>query len=77
MKDKGTAYILCLAGFIGLGGLHRFYLGDWKVGILYFLTLGLLGLGTIWDLIHMQELMDRLQGELAIEAMAAQNAQGL
>jgi TM2 domain-containing membrane protein YozV len=30
-------------------GLHRFYLGRWGTGILYLLTLGLLGIGLVYD----------------------------
>jgi len=49
MKDKGTAYLFWIAGLIGIAGLHRIYLGKVKTGILWFLTLGLFGIGTIID----------------------------
>jgi TM2 domain-containing membrane protein YozV len=42
-----VGYILWIFGFIGS---HRFYYGKTKTGILYFFTLGLLGIGWIVDL---------------------------
>ena len=39
-----------LLTFLGLFGIHRFYMGKWGTGILYLLTLGLFGIGYIYDL---------------------------
>lgn len=50
MKSKGVAYLLLFFGFIGLAGFHRFYMGKIGTGIIWFLTLGLIGVGTIIDL---------------------------
>ncbi len=44
---KTVGYILWLFGFIGA---HRFYYGKTISGIIYFFTLGLLGIGWIIDL---------------------------
>jgi TM2 domain-containing membrane protein YozV len=38
-----------LLTFLGVFGLHRFYMGKIGTGILYLLTLGLLGIGVIYD----------------------------
>jgi len=45
--DYSVAWILLT--FLGLLGIHRFYLGKWVTGILYLVTLGLFGVGLIYD----------------------------
>lgn len=52
-KKKIIAIILCLLGFIGFGGLHRFYVGKIFSGFIYLCTAGILGMGTIIDLIQL------------------------
>ena len=48
-KNRNLAMVLCL--FFGLFGVHLFYVGRWKKGVLYLFTLGLVGLGWLWDLV--------------------------
>lgn len=51
MYSKGVAYLLWLAGLLGLCGLHRFYLGKPWTGLLWLFTGGLLFIGQLVDLI--------------------------
>jgi TM2 domain-containing membrane protein YozV len=46
-KDYSLAWLLLT--FLGVFGVHRFYLGKWGTGILYLLTLGIFGIGLIYD----------------------------
>ena len=46
-EDYSLAWILLT--FLGVFGVHRFYLGKWGTGILYLLTLGIFGIGLIYD----------------------------
>lgn len=38
-----------LLTFLGLLGVHRFYMGKWLTGIIYLCTAGLLGIGYLYD----------------------------
>jgi len=51
-KTRTLSLLLCIVGFLGLGGLHRFYVGKVWTGLLYLITGGLFGIGTIIDLIQ-------------------------
>ena len=54
MRSLTVSYLLAALGFLGVSGVHRFYLGKPITGILWFLTGGLFMLGTIYDLITME-----------------------
>lgn len=54
LPDLRTAYMFWLPSVIGIAGLHRFYLGKIGSGILYLLTGGLFGIGTIYDALTMR-----------------------
>ncbi len=55
--SEGWGYGLWFASFFGFAGLHRFYLGKYATGILWFLTVGLFGIGTFVDLFRMKKLV--------------------
>jgi TM2 domain-containing membrane protein YozV len=38
-----------LLTFLGIFGIHRFYLGKWVTGLVYLVTVGLLGFGVLHD----------------------------
>jgi hypothetical protein len=49
------AYLLWFATFFGMSGLHRLYLGKVGSGILYLVTWGLFGFGTIYDAVTLPD----------------------
>lgn len=38
-----------LLTFLGVFGIHRMYMGKWITGVIYLFTLGLLGIGVLYD----------------------------
>ncbi|HOB73159.1 MAG TPA: protein kinase [Phycisphaerae bacterium] len=51
-KGRLAAFVLAILAFIfPVAGMHRFYVGKIGTGILWVLTWGLLGIGTIFDLV--------------------------
>lgn len=57
-RDIVTAYILLAPSIIGLAGLHRFYVGRWVSGLVWLVTGGLCGIGSIVDLVMMPRMVD-------------------
>ena len=49
-KKRSIALVLCI--FLGPLGIHRFYVGKMGSGIIYLFTLGIFGLGWIFDIIQ-------------------------
>jgi TM2 domain-containing membrane protein YozV len=49
-----------LLTFVGVLGIHRFYMGKWLTGILYLLTGGCFGLGVLYDLWTLNGQVDEL-----------------
>jgi TM2 domain-containing membrane protein YozV len=47
--DYDLAWILLT--FLGVFGIHRFYMGKIVTGLIYLLTLGLFGIGLLYDLL--------------------------
>lgn len=57
-KQASTAYILCALGFLGIGGIHRFYLNRAGTGLVYLFTYGIFGVGTVVDMFSIQKMVD-------------------
>ena len=57
-KDYNITWILLT--FLGVFGLHRFYMGKILTGILYLLTGGLLLVGVIYDFITLNDQLDEV-----------------
>ena len=51
--DYDLAWILLT--FLGFFGIHRFYLGKVITGIIYLFTLGLFGIGILYDFLTLNE----------------------
>ena len=56
-KNSDTSLILNILGFIAVAGVHRFYLGNILLGVIYLLTGGLCFIGTIVDLVNNKNLV--------------------
>ena len=54
--NYSVAWILLT--FLGVFGIHRFYQGKWITGILYLLTVGVFGLGILYDYWTLNEQID-------------------
>ncbi|MFA7565828.1 MAG: TM2 domain-containing protein [Alkalispirochaeta sp.] len=59
--DIGLAYLFWLPSLTGFAGLHRFYLGKPLSGLIYLVTGGLFGIGTIYDAFTMSRLVREAQ----------------
>lgn len=56
--DKNYNVTWILLTFLGILGIHRFYLGKWPTGLLWFFTGGLFLLGYLYDYWTLNEQID-------------------
>lgn len=61
--DYNIAWLLL--AFLGVFGIHRMYMGKWLSGIIYLLTLGLCGIGVIYDLWTINDQISLINGRKA------------
>lgn len=57
-KDYNVTWVLMT--FLGLFGVHRFYLGKWITGLIWFFTGGLFLLGYLYDFWTLNEQVDEV-----------------
>ena len=57
-RDYTVAWILLT--FLGLFGIHRFYLGKWVTGLIWLLTGGLFLFGLLYDLLTLNTQIDEV-----------------
>ena len=55
-KDEQQLLLLALVGFLGFAGIHRLVTEDYALGIVYLITFGFCGIGTIVDLVNISNL---------------------
>lgn len=58
MKSKGTAYLLWLVSIFGWLGFQHFYLGKVGKGIIWIITFGVFGFGSLIDLFTLGSAVD-------------------
>ena len=54
--DYTLPWVLLIVG--GVFGLHRFIQGRWVTGLVYLLTMGLFGIGIVYDVLTLNEQID-------------------
>ena len=59
--DYNVTWILLT--FVGVFGIHRIFMGKYLTGLIYFLTLGLLGFGILYDYWTLNEQLDAVNAE--------------
>ncbi len=69
-KDGQTLLLLALVGILGIAGIQRFLVGQVGMGIVYLLTVGFCGIGTIIDAVNANKLAAEFN---KAEAMKAAN----
>jgi TM2 domain-containing membrane protein YozV len=66
-RDPQLILLTCLAGLLGVAGIHRFLINQIGMGILYFFTAGLCFIGTIVDAVNYQTLAFEYNRHVATE----------
>ncbi len=75
-KSKSVAQLLNLIAFFGLGGLQRFYLGDIGLGIAHLLTMGFFWVGTIIDIMALNQRVNKANVHIAMQTLEMVRAMG-
>nr|MCM0592977.1 TM2 domain-containing protein [Gloeotrichia echinulata DEX184] len=68
-KDRlVVSYILCAAGFFGVGGLHRLYNGKIGTGLLWLLTCGIFYIGQFVDVFLIPGMVEEYEQQMRLKA---------
>lgn len=67
MRSVGWAYGLWALCIVGFAGIHRFYCGRYITGIIWLLTWGIFGLGSLIDLLLIPGMVDYKNRKLYAE----------
>jgi len=64
-REGGTNYNIAwiLLTFLGIFGVHRFYMGKWLSGLLYLLTGGVFLIGVIYDFWTLNDQVSEINGQ--------------
>lgn len=68
-KDPQTVLILAVLGLVSIAGIHRLFLGQILMGILYFFTAGFCFIGTIIDIVKHKEMTLKFNTQAAYDAL--------
>lgn len=71
VKTSSVAYLLWLLSCFGILGFYRFYLSKIVTGLLWFLTGGLFGFGTFFDLFTLAGQVDRYNKNMELKVIKA------
>ncbi len=76
-KDPQNILLLTLLGFILIAGVQRFVTDDFGMGVIYLLTGGLCGIGTIIDLVSYKQIAfkyNQKQADQIIQSLSTNNS---
>jgi len=68
-KETNITLVTALLGFLTVAGVHRFYLGQIGMGLLYLFTGGLCAIGTIVDAFNYKRLTYQFNEKQAIDVL--------
>ena len=71
MKSKGIAYFLWLISIFGWLGFHHFYLGKFLKGLIWILTGGIFGIGSLVDLFTLGGAVDNYNTKEELKTIRA------
>ena len=74
-KSLLIAYLMWGLGFVGIGGMHRFYLGQNGVGVALLVTFGGCGIGQLLDVTRLSDSVKIANGEKAKTERMAEKIQ--